>query len=177
MPHGVVKPLPTVAYVSVLLLGVVQCSREVGEAGAPCSDGSPEGEECLQYAGLSSEVPTVAGGSLRAACVCPLLNGLMLGQIVLGPIQISEFLFDRRFQTAFTFSEFWDLPEPVLGLRPLSDECVDALLGSAEGFACLCPGRVGNLAVAPLDQPCLHPWNAVLDRFLGLGVLFIEPEC
>ena len=177
MPHGVVEPLPTVAYVSVLLLGVVQCSLEVGEADAPCSDGSPEGEECFQYAGLSSEVPAVAGSSLRAACVCLLLNGLMPRQIVLGPVEISDFLFDRRFQTAFTFSEFWDSPEPILGLRPLSDECVDALFDNAEVFACLSPGLVGNLAVAPLHQPGLHPWNAVLDRLLGLGVLFIEPEC
>ena len=177
MVHGITESLPTIVHFSVVLLGVVLCSRQVVEACAPRSYGSPEGEECLQYAGLRSKVSVVAVSGLRAGCVCLLLNGLMLRQIVLGPVQISESLFDRRFQTAFTFSEFWDSPEPILGLRPLSDECVDALLDSAEGFACLSPGLVGNLAVAPLHQPGLHPWNAVLDRFLGLGVLFIEPEC
>ena len=175
--HGVVEPLPTVGYVSVVLLGDVQRSCQVVETCAPRSYGSSEGEDRFQYTGLSSEVPVVALDGLCAGRVCLLLNRLMLGQIVLGPVQTSEFLFDRRFQTVFTFSQFWDSPEPALGLSALPDECVNALFGSTEGLACLFPGRVGNLTVAPLCQPCLHPRNAVFDRFLRPGILLVEPEC
>ena len=90
MVHGITEPLLTTVHFSVVLLGVVPCSRQVVEACAPRSYGSPEGEECLQYAGLRSKVSVVAVSGLRAGCVCLLLNGLMLRQIVLGPVQISE---------------------------------------------------------------------------------------
>lgn len=126
--QGVVEPLPTVGYVSVALLGVVQRSRQVVETCAPHSYGSSEGEERLQHAGFSSEVPVVALDGLRAGCVC-LLNRMMLGQVVLGPVQTSEFLSDGRFQTACTFRQFWDSPEPTLDPSALQDECVNALLG------------------------------------------------
>lgn len=106
MLHGVVELLPTVGYVSVVLLGVVQCSREIVETCAPRSYSSSEGEDRLQYAGLSSKVPVVGFDGLCAGRVCLLLNGLMLGQIVLALVQPSEFLFDHGFETAFALSQF-----------------------------------------------------------------------
>ena len=165
--HSAVEPSPTVEHFSVVLLGVIQCAHEGVEAAAPGRYGSSEGEDRLQYAGFGSKVPVAALDGLCAGCIRLLLNGLMLGQIVPALVQASEFPVDRCFETAFTVNQFRDSPAPILGLRPLPDECVDALFGSVEGSTCLCPGGVGSLAVAPLRQPGL------LETPLSTGFLVV----